>query len=371
VFVPGVLPGETVEVRFVRRHKNFSEATLIEVTQPSPKRITPVCPLAAVCPGCCYQHADYAEEVRLKQAQLANFLQRQARIDSAICLPPVPAPEPLGYRNKISLHAASDGSSTRLGYVGEDNVTVIDVPACPLALPPLNERLARLRADADFMKQLTTHRSLTLRCTPQDGVIHFFGKADEGPWLTETTILGKVHAPRGSFFQVNRGVADRLLSTVMEILKSTQARTVIDLYCGVGVFALAAGAAGLPRVIGIDRDDAGIQAARWNADDRKLKGMEFMAQPAAKGLKQTLRRVDPAGTLLIVDPPRTGLEKQTVETIARAKPAEIVYVSCAADTLSRDVALLKASGYGVVSSQLFDMFPRTPHFETITRLTAG
>jgi tRNA/tmRNA/rRNA uracil-C5-methylase (TrmA/RlmC/RlmD family) len=88
-------------------------------------------------------------------------------------------------------------------------------------------------------------------------------------------------------------------------------------------------------------------------------------------LKQTLRRVDPAGTSLIVDPPRTGLEKQTVETIARAKPAEIVYVSCAADTLSRDVALLKASGYGVVSSQLFDMFPRTPHFETITRLTAG
>jgi len=372
VFVPGVLPGETVEVRFVRRHKNFSEATLIEVTQPSPKRIAPVCPLAAVCPGCCYQHADYAEEVRLKQAQLANLLQRQARVDAAICLPPVPSPKPLEYRNKISLHAAYDGSSTRLGYVGEDNVTVIDVPACPLALPPLNEQLAQLRADADFMKQLKTHRSLTLRYTRQDGVIHFFGKTGaEGSWLTETTILGKVHVPRGSFFQVNHGVADRILSTVMEILKSTQARTVIDLYCGVGVFALAAGATGLSKVIGIDYDEAGIQAARRNADDRKLKGMEFVAQPAAKGLKQTLRRVDPAGTSLIVDPPRTGLEKQTVETIARAKPAEIVYVSCAADTLSRDVALLKASGYGVVSSQLFDMFPRTPHFETITRLTAG
>jgi len=372
VFVAGTLPGERVEVRFVRRHKNFSEATLIEVTQPSPHRIKPVCPLAGVCPGCCYQHVDYAEEVRLKQAQLANLLQRQARVDAAVCLPPVPSPKPLEYRNKISLHAVADGESARLGYIGEDNVTVIDIPACPLALPPLNEHLGGLRADLDFMKQLRTHRSLTLRYTRHDGAIQFFGTAGaEGPWLTETTILGKVQVPRGSFFQVNHGVADQILSTVMEILKSAHARTVIDLYCGVGVFALAAGTAGLSRIIGIDYDETGIQAARRNADDHKLKGTEFVAQPAAKGLKQALRRVDPAGTLLIVDPPRTGLEKQTVETITRAKPAEMVYVSCAADTMARDVSLLAAAGYRVVSSQLFDMFPRTPYFESITRLTAG
>ena len=372
VFVPGVLPGETVEVRFTRRHKNYAEAGLIEVVSASPKRLAPACPLVSVCPGCCYQHADYEEELRLKQAQLANLLERQAKVSSSVCLPPVPSPKPLGYRNRISLHAAYDGSAAALGYIGEDNETVLDVPACPLAVAPLNERLAQLRADAGFMATLRTHRSLTLRHTRHDGAIHFLGKAGaEKPWLTETTLFGQVQVPRGSFFQVNHGVADRLLAAVMAILKDTPCRAVADLYGGGGVFALAAGRAGVPRVIGIDSDEAAIQAARQNARDHKLKNVEFVAQPASKGLKQVFRRVDPAGVLLIVDPPRAGLEKPGIEAIGRSRPPEIVYVSCAADTMVRDIALLAAAGYRVVSSQLFDMFPRTPYFESLTRLTAG
>ena len=189
--------------------------------------------------------------------------------------------------------------------------------------------------------------------------------------MTETTVLGKVQVPRTSFFQVNHGVADLLLSTVMGILKHTPAHTVIDLYCGVGVFALAAGMAGVPRIIGIDQDEKGIQAARQNAAEHKLNSVEFVALPATKGLKQTLRRVDPAGMLLIVDPPRLGLEKAAVELIARNRPSEIAYVSCAADTMARDVSLLAKAGYRVVSSRLFDMFPRTPHFESLTQLTIG
>ena len=116
---------------------------------------------------------------------------------------------------------------------------------------------------------------------------------------------------------------------------------------------------------------AATQAARQNARDHKLTGMEFVTQPATKGLKQALRQVDPAHTLLIVDPPRAGLEKPVVELIARSRPSEIVYVSCAADTMARDVRWLAEAGYQVASSQLFDMFPRTPCFESVTRLTAG
>lgn len=371
IFVPGVLPGETVDVRFVRQRKNYAEAVVIEVTQPSPKRIVPVCPLAAICPGCCYQHADYGEEVVLKQAQFANLLKRQARVEASVCLPPVPSPKPLEYRNRISLHGSQSGATPTLGYVGEDNETVIDVPACPLALPPLNELLAQLRSDASFMATVRMRRSLTLRHTRHDGAIHFFGGGTDKPWLTETTVLGQVQVPRTSFFQVNHAVADLLLSAVMDILKHTQARTVVDLYCGVGVFALAAGIAGVSRIIGIDQDASGIAAAQQNARDHHLKNVEFLAQSAAKGVKQALRRVDPAGTLLIVDPPRMGLEKTVVEAIAGSRPSEIAYLSCAADTMTRDVSLLMAAGYRVVSSQLFDMFPRTPHFESLTRLTAG
>jgi tRNA/tmRNA/rRNA uracil-C5-methylase (TrmA/RlmC/RlmD family) len=135
----------------------------------------------------------------------------------------------------------------------------------------------------------------------------------------------------------------------------------------VGVCALAAGSAGLSRIVGIDYDESGIQAARQNAKEHKLK-MEFVAQPATKGLRQALRQIDPAGAILIVDPPRTGLDKTVVELITRYRPSEIVYVSCAADTMARDVRGLTAAGYRVVSSQLFDMFPRTAYFESLTRL---
>ena len=135
VFVSGVLPGETVSARITRRRKNFAEAELIRIEVPSPRRVEPACPLAGTCPGCCYQHADYAEELRLKEAQFVNLLQRIGRVEGPDRLPSVPSPAPLGYRNKITLHASPDpGGGRRLGYFAFDNRTVLDVPACPLAV---------------------------------------------------------------------------------------------------------------------------------------------------------------------------------------------------------------------------------------------
>ena len=103
---PACFPAKSSKSGFGRRRKNYAEATLLEVVQPSPKRVAPVCPLAGTCPGCCYQHADYGEEIRLKQAQFMNLLERQAKVAGSICLPPVPSPKPMEYRNKISLHAS-------------------------------------------------------------------------------------------------------------------------------------------------------------------------------------------------------------------------------------------------------------------------
>ncbi len=90
VFIPGVLPGETVSARITRRRKNFAEAEIIRIDTPSPQRIVPACPLSGTCPGCCYQHVDYAEELRLKQAQFKNLLQRIGRVEEPPCFPAAP-----------------------------------------------------------------------------------------------------------------------------------------------------------------------------------------------------------------------------------------------------------------------------------------
>jgi 23S rRNA (uracil1939-C5)-methyltransferase len=393
VFVPGVLPGEVVRVNIVKQAKNFAEGRLAEVVEASQHRVTPVCPLAAVCPGCRYQHVDYREEIKLKQSQFVNLLERQARVDTSGCPPPISSSQPIEYRNKITLHAAvgkkragvrpfelrsGHGAGATLaghrvlGYFADDNESVIDVDHCPLAMPAINEILKSIRKNKEFVQSLRTNMVVTLRNTKNGGTVFWKGKAEPGkPWLAESTSLGKLFVPRGSFFQINPFVADRLVDHVVEHIEKINPASVIDLYCGAGLFAVAVGAR-LPNVgqiLGIDEDAEAIEAAELNASARRLTKVKFTAAPALKGLKQAFKLVDPKKTALIVDPPRTGLEKGIVELIKAERPMDIVYVSCAADTLVRDMALVRQRGYQALSTRLLDMFPRTPYFESVTHLS--
>jgi 23S rRNA (uracil1939-C5)-methyltransferase len=371
VFVPGTLTGETVRAEVTRRKKNFAEARLVEVVKPSKQRRAPQCPIAAVCPGCRYQHADYTEELRLKQAQFVNLLEHQAGIDGAgVLLPPVPSPIILGYRSKIALHTGvAKGDAYSLGYFAEDNCTVIDVEACPLAMPELNNLLADLRKNQDFMKTLQPKMTVTLRYTKADGAVSWCRKArPDAPWLTESTAIGDIKVPRGGFFQINPAVAGELTQRLIALVGETKADAVIDLYCGTGVFALGAALSGIKEVVGVDSDEQAIRTAEANALERKLTSTRFIAAPALSGLKRAIRTMQPGKMAVIVDPPRIGLEKEVVAQLVAAKPADIIYVSCAPDTLARDIKLLVKGGYRVVSSQLLDMFPRTPYFESLTHL---
>jgi tRNA/tmRNA/rRNA uracil-C5-methylase (TrmA/RlmC/RlmD family) len=371
VFVPGVIPGEKVSAETVKRHKTYAEARLVEVLEPSPHRRHPVCPLAGVCPGCSYQHMTYAEEVRIKAAQLANFLRRQVGPDraAAVFQPPVASPCDTGYRNKIVLHASVEDGRTCLGYKGRDNRTVLDVPACPLAMDPINGRLAERRADAHFMDTLKPGMSVTFRHTGKDGTLMW--KDDTGPGkerLTEATVLGPMRVSRRSFFQVNPPVGDALAERVMALVKEHRPETVVDLYCGIGIFALAASNAGAQRVVGIDSDAEAIHAAVSNGEKLETGNADFIAGPVGGRLRDALARGSPGTTLVIVDPPRRGLEPDVADALAASGVPRVAYISCAPDTLARDVARLTQVGWHVASTQAFDMFPRTASFESITVL---
>lgn len=390
-FVPGALPGEHVKVFPVREHATFTDAELVEVLSPSPDRITPACPLALSepsplaagpassaprpspsslarsCPGCAYQHAAYAPELAFKQRQLVSLLERHAGVPCELCAPPVAAPMPLGYRNKMVLHAQADGRDMRLGYYAADNATVLDVPACPLAMAPLNDCLARLRADPSFPRTLRDAMPVTFRWTARDGALWWRGRAAENDvWLVENSVLGPLSVPRNSFYQMNPAVADLLVAAVRDRIAAVQPGVVIDLFCGIGVFALAAAMAGVPRTIGVDVDGPGLAAAAYNARQRQLASIAWQTGTADDGLGGLPGNLPWEATLLIVDPPRSGLGRGVVRQIARHRPARLIYVSCAADTLARDAGWLRDAGYRPESSRLFDMFPRTAHFESVT-----
>ena len=368
-FVRGALPGETVQVRIQRDFKSYVEARLIAIQTPSPQRIEPVCPLvAAGCPGCFYQHAVYKEELEIKQRQFADLLSRQAGLDPAVLVQPIGAPAEYGYRNKIVLHASSASGQRVFGYVLEDNETVVDVERCPLAAEPINALLRELRQKPGFLGGLREGTSVTLRHTAHDGAVYWSGQAGaRETWLREDTRLGQVSVPRGSFFQVNPSVADALIAEVMTRLEHSPAPHVGDLYCGVGLFGLAAVQAGKKQVVGIDSDTQAVKAAEYNLRNASA-ALTWLAQDAEEALPAARRHTAASETILILDPPRRGLHRNVLNAVLAAKPAEVLYVSCAANTLARDLAAMASGGYAIDSAQLIDMFPRTPHFESVTHL---
>lgn len=371
VFVPRTLPGETVEATITRAHPNFAEARLSTLLEPSPHRTPPACPLADSCPGCTYQHCSYAEELRIKQRQLLDFMQHRLHLPESLATQLTPAPNPLAYRNKISLHAGQRQPARTLGYYAADNRSILDVPACPLAVPPINQRILELRQEPAFLHSLPPRGSVTLRFTQLNGVTVLAGKQIDGrALLTETTTIGPIQTPAADFFQVHNAMADHLVLHVAQLIRNLTPELVIDLYCGAGVFALAsAKLTATPRSIGFDTNARSINAARLNAANLNLPHASFHHGDAAVGLRKTSRNTTtPPHTTLIVDPPRQGLHDPMLAAILSAKPSAIIYVSCAPDTLTRDCLHLSKAGYSVQDLHLFDMFPKTPYFESVALL---
>ena len=384
ILVRGALPGEVVDVSVVRSHRTYDEAELAAVVSPSASRLPPACPYARdrLCPGCTYQHVEYPEEVRIKQSQIEELLERTAAGRPAAplpFLPPVPSPSPLHYRNKVALHGFRRGEQLTLGYVGFDNRTIVDIEACPLAAEALNEALPEAREAAASTGGDGRFR-MTLRFTETDGVCWWSRGSvraarlprGEGKRLTEVSRhLGPLEVPLQSFYQVNAPVADEIARGVTALMREIAPALVADVYCGVGFFALAAAEAGIEHVLGVDTDRRAVAAARRNAAARGLeRRVEFQcadAAAAADGILSPLsERKDGA---VILDPPRRGLDPRLLEALCAAKVGHLVYISCAPDTLARDVRQLRQAGYLIRSARLHDMFPRTAAFETMVHLT--
>lgn len=376
-FVPGVLPGETVEVAIQRDRGTFLEALPLTILSPSPERIGPTCPHAfrcpsqpgeGGCPGCTYQHATYTAELALKQKQLEGLLIRKGGAEPGMLQQPRGAPAPLGYRNKIALHAQVDGTERRLGYFMADNTTILDIPTCPLAVAPINALLEERRHDTSFMKNLRSGMTVTFRWTEREGAVWWRNRAAENDvWLVEQSPAGPLSVPRNSFYQMNPVMAGELVGAVVARLEELAPQAVVDLYCGVGVFALAAAARGFRNVLGMDLDGAGIKAAEYNARKLGLDFIQWRACTAQEGILHFKPGQEAAA--YIVDPPRSGLGRAIVRALVTHQPRSILYVSCAPDTMVRDAAWLAEGGYRLVSTQLFDLFPRTAHFESLTLFT--
>jgi 23S rRNA (uracil1939-C5)-methyltransferase len=361
----------------------------------------------------------------MKQRQLESVLKRMAKLEEVPFSEPVGSPLSLAYRNKIRLHGGTYQGKRVLGYVGANNHSVLDVSRCLLACEAINGLLAELRGEGEgpgaevgsreseagegrgsackstctstntqdrtsartstrqsspssseksWLESLRRSAEVTFRWTEADGVLEAVrGVKRMSGELTEHSVLGDLTVPAGGFYQVNPAVADLMVEYVRGLLGGSECGHVLDLYCGVGVFGLAAGLAG-KRVWGVDSDGRAIACAAKNvarilgegdAAEGPERDVIFEEGRVEYAVEEMLDTAPLDDTLAIVDPPRTGLDRQVIEALTANAPRELIYVSCAPDTLARDLAPLVASGYQVKEAKLFDMFPRTACFETV------
>lgn len=364
VFLPGTLPGETLIGRITAEKKNFSRAEVVRFGATSPHRTAPVCKYFGRCPGCRYMHADYPYETELKQRQLLDMMDAAGVVydPAAVASPFAPEP-PLGYRNKIVLHAHKVRGETFFGYVMEDNATVTDIDMCPLAHPAINDELARLRNDRGFLHSLHEGMDVTFRYTEHDGVKFWRNApAKNLTWLREQVPFGELSVPCGSFFQVNPAGGARLVECFLETVERVKPRRVIDLYAGAGLFGCAAASRGVPEILAVESDAAAAGAAKFNLAKHGAPGARVIAGDAADVFAE-MREEEAARTLLAVDPPRNGLSFKAMKALCGSPLPHLVYISCNPATWTRDAIRLGKGGFSLRRLEVVNMFPRTEHFE--------
>ena len=417
VFVPNAMVGERVRVRIEKVQKTWASGKIVELLERSPHRVNRECPVAKLCGGCDFWHMDYEEECRMKAERVRQALNRIGG-ETLEHMDILGAPTCYGYRNKAQYPVSSRKGKAFAGFFRAGTHDVVENERCLILpeemdqvkdvvirhmnhfrIPAYNEQnhtgLVRhiyVRRGA-VSKQVLVCLAVNGRSIPHpEELIQNLQKiagfttlvlsvntkrgntilGDEsvvlyGQGYIEDTLCGLTFrlSPK-SFYQVNHHQAQRLYEAAINQAQITKNDTVLDLYCGVGTITLAmAGAAG--RVIGVEVVEQAVADARENAKRNGIENAEFFcgdAGQAALELEKNGVRPD----VVVVDPPRKGLNGDTIEALYRMQPRRIVYVSCDPATLARDVALLRERGFTLQNAMAADLFPRCAHVETIVCL---
>ena len=358
VFVPFTVDGDRVIVEISAIKKNYCLAYLKEIVSPSPHRVSPRCPYYSSCGGCQYQHIGYEHQLLIKERQVKETFQRIGEISFPVMKPIIPSPRTFNYRKKAEVHLARSGNeSIKAGFVNVDGDTVIDIERCDLVDEDINKQYAELR------KKLVSD-AVPVR---KNRITLWTGRSISPAQVAKTVKERMFIVPSQEFFQANGSLVDLLIDYVVDAAEYGASDTVVDCYCGCGLFASFL-APRVKKVIGIEENRKSSAAARKNLKNHGCSNARILEGRAEKVIKtQLLRKNIPVDTV-ILDPPRIGCPKRVLKDIMELSPRRIVYLSCNPATQARDIAFLLKGNYILNHLQPFDMFPQTKHIEVLALL---
>lgn len=420
VFVEGALPGERVRVLMVKTKKHYGYGKFREILEPSPDRITPVCPVAEKCGGCQLQHLSYEAQLAFKTKKVKDHLERIGGLTGIEVLPAIGMEDPWRYRNKAQFPVGGEKGAPQIGFYAKRSHRIIDTPACYLQnevndaieqivrdfltenkIPLYDEEthsglvrhiLTRVgRQSGQIMvcivingKNLPQSQKLVERLTAVPGMTSIV--LNENRKATNVILGEKIHVLWGkefitdtigsvefeisplSFYQVNPIQTRVLYQTALDFADLDGTETVLDLYCGIGTISLFF-AQKAKRVFGVEIVPQAIEDAKRNAARNHMDNAFFQAGAAEEVIPRLYETEGLQADVVVVDPPRKGCDQRLLETILEIAPKKLVYVSCDSATLARDLAYLCPRGYRVEKVQVVDQFPWTVHVESVALLS--
>jgi 23S rRNA (uracil1939-C5)-methyltransferase len=419
VFVRGGLPGDLVRAHVTKVKRGFAEATASSVLEPSAGRIAAPCRHFGSCGGCRFQDYAYELQIAAKETQVRDALVRLGGFSDPPLDPIVPAASQFHYRNKLeySFTQAEDGPALGFHRAGRwDEVLAID--DCLLTTDLGNairvavqgwareERLAAYgQASGDgYLRHLVvregrnTGQALVMLVTaPKErfdtgylvDVLRRFPEVRSIHWAVNDTPAEVTNLPTkllwgdaaieeellglrfrvrpNAFLQTNTEMAEQLYATAREFAALTGVETVYDLYCGTGTIGLAL-AAGALTVWGVEISEEAVACAIENAELNGIANAAFFAGNVGQSIEELRQRAG-APDVVVVDPPRAGLAGKALRRTGALEAQRIVYVSCNPTTLASDLTVLRDEyGYDLVRCRPVDMFPHTPHIESVSLL---
>ncbi|MDF1797138.1 MAG: 23S rRNA (uracil(1939)-C(5))-methyltransferase RlmD [Coxiellaceae bacterium] len=401
-FIFGSLPGEEVTFNYKMCRNRFDEGDVEEVITRSPLRTEAKCPHYGMCGGCKLQHLAHDEQLKLKQQTVAELIKHQGNTEVENWMPVMQGPQ-WGYRRKarLSVKNVDRKGDVLVGFRERRSSYVVDMHRCEVLIPEVGERIDDLRRlistleikreiaqievssgdneialifrhlvdmpDDDLVKLITFCKDNNFRLYLQpkgNDSVHLVYPENTDPLLhyqlPDFDLQFAFH-PSG-FIQVNQDINQQMVKRAIELLDLQPDDSVLDLFCGIGNFSLAA-ARSAKHVTGIEGDQPAVELAKLNANNNGIKNTEFYVSnlfevdEQADWLKQSYDKI-------ILDPPRSGA-KEIIPYISQWKPSKIVYISCGPTTFARDIGLLKEVGYELKQVGIMDMFPHTEHVEVI------
>lgn len=395
-FVSGALAGEQIEARVLGAHGKVVEARVERIFTASTERRSEACQHAKVCGGCSLQHMPHTDQLALKQRMLAEQLSRLANLEPREWAAPLVGPE-LGYRRRARIAVRWDNKAKRLdvGFRAAASQDIIAIAECPVLVQPLQPIL---RALPQVLRELDKPQAighvelfsgtcsavlirqtaplseadlarLQVFCSAQDAQLWLQGNAEPQPFDPAQQLSYRLEAyditlayQPGDFVQVNQPVNDAMVAQALEWLAPQADERVLDLFCGLGNFALPL-ARRVHELVAVEGVQSMVDRAALNAERNDLGNTHFIQADLSNPLTKA-GWAQGGFAAVLLDPPRDGA-LQVVRQFAALDIKRVLYVSCNPTTLARDSAELLAQGYQLERAGILDMFPQTAHVEAM------